>query len=389
MTSTFYEAEHEEFRTVAREYVNRHVEPNLAAWESSGRVPRDAWRVAAEMGVLGLRIDEGHGGLGMRDYRYRCILQEEFARVGAASIASGMSINEDIVSGYLAGLGTDAQRARWLPGMASGVVITSIAMSEPGAGSDLRGIATTARRDGSDWVINGSKTFITNGASSDLVIVAARTGEHESKTALTLFLVATTSPGFSRGRTLDKVGLHAQDTAELFFSDLRVPSDALLGEEGRGMRHLTSQLPLERLSIAWRGIVGAEAALAWTLEYVRGRSAFGKRIIDQQATRFRLAELATEIDVTRAFLEALVLRLNDGELDATTAAKAKWWATELQNRVVTSCLQLHGGYGYMEEYPIARAFRDSRAQTIVGGTTEIMKEIIGRELASEGAGARG
>jgi alkylation response protein AidB-like acyl-CoA dehydrogenase len=380
----FYESEHEDFRALARRFVERQVAANLERWERERLVDREAWRGAAAAGLLGLRTPPQYGGAGTTDYRFRCVLTEELARVGAAAFASGLAINEDIVAGYLINLGTEQQKRQWLPGMAAGTIVTSIAMSEPGIGSDLRSMTTTAIRQGDHWLINGSKTFISNGSSSDVVLVAARTGERNGKATLSLILVPTDTAGVTRGRKLRKLGLHAQDTAELFFDDVRVPLENLVGEEGRGLHHLMGQLPLERLSIAWRGLAGAEAALAWTLDYVKTRKAFGQRIIDFQHTRFRLAELVTEVDVTRSYLESLVHKLNDATLDATTAAKGKWWATELQQRVVSACLQMHGGYGYMEEYPIARAFVDARVQTIVGGTTEIMKEIIGRELARTG-----
>ncbi|MGX1702024.1 acyl-CoA dehydrogenase family protein [Microbacterium sp. NPDC055357] len=379
----FYDSNHHEFRALVREFVAREVTPNLDRWEEQGVVDRDVWLAAAESGLLGLRTPEFYGGAGVADYRYRAIVSEELGAVGAASFGSGLAINEDVVGNYLLGLGSDAQKAYWLPEMAAGRVVTSIAMSEPGIGSDLRGMTTRAIRDGNDWRLSGAKTFITNGTSSNVVIVAARSTPTDEKPRLTLFLIPTDRAGFSRGRTLDKIGLHAQDTCELFFDNVPATEADVVGEVDGGFRHLTAQLPLERLSIAWRALAGSEAALRWTLEYVKDRKAFGSRIIDFQATRFRLAELSTEIEVTRAFLESLVPQLNRGELGATTAAKAKWWSTEQQHRVVSSCLQLFGGYGYMEEYPIARAFRDSRVQTIVGGTTEIMKEIIGRELAAD------
>ncbi len=378
---SFYEDDHETFRTSVRTFVEREVEPHQEQWERDGLIPRDVWRAAAAVGVLGLRIPEAFGGAGMADYRFRCVVQEELARVGSAALASGMSINDDVVVGYLTRYGTEAQKSAWLPAMAAGDAVASIAMSEPGAGSDLRGMRTTAVRDGDSWRLSGAKTFITSGYSSDVVIVAARTGEKEGRPQLSLFVVPSDSDGFSRGRKLAKLGLHAQDTAELAFEDVMLPADALLGEEGRGFHHLTNQLPLERLSIAFRALVAAEAAFAWTVEYTRERSAFGSRVIDFQNTRFKLAELSTELDVTRAFLETAVQRYAGGEFDATTGAKAKWWCTELQQRVVNTCLQLHGGYGYMSEYPISRAFADARVQTLVGGTTEIMKEIIGRDIA--------
>jgi alkylation response protein AidB-like acyl-CoA dehydrogenase len=382
MLQPFYEAGHEEFRGVVREFVTREVTPNLARWDEERLVDRGAWRAAGAQGVLGIRFPEELGGGGQTDYRYRCVVAEEFARVGAAAFASGFGINEDIVGSYLTHLGTPEQQRTWLPRMAAGEAVTSMAMSEPAVGSNLRGIATTATRDGDTWVINGAKTFITNGYTSDVVLVVCRTGGLPERPAFSLMLVESGTPGFTRGQKLRKIGLHAQDTAELFFDDVRVPDTNLVGVEGRGFFHLTDQLPIERLSVAYRALAAAEAALDWTLDYTATREAFGQPVLDYQNSRFRLAELVTEVEVTRAFLEQQVLRYNDGGLDAVQGAKSKWWATELQKRVVDACVQLHGGYGYMEEYPISRAFVDGRVQTIVGGTTEIMKEIIGRSLAA-------
>jgi long-chain-acyl-CoA dehydrogenase len=379
----FYTAEHEDLRRTTRAFVDRHVVPRLDQWDEQHVVGRDTWREMGNLGLLGIRTPAEYGGGDSADFRFRCVVHEELARVGAASLASGTSINEDIVSSYLIALGTEKQKKQWLPPMASGEVVTSIAMSEPGTGSDLRGIRTGARRDGGDWVVNGTKTYITNGGSSDVVLVACRTGERNGRPAFSLILIPTDTPGFERGRTLRKLGLHAQDTAELFFHDVRVPAASLVGEEGRGLHHLMDRLPLERLSIGWRGLSAAEAALAWTLDFVRERTAFGQRVLDFQNTRFRLAELTTEVEITRAYAERLVRAHTAGTLDAVTAAKLKWWATELQVRVVSACLQLHGAAGYMHEYPISRALADGRVQTIVGGTTEIMKEIIGRSLAEQ------
>lgn len=381
MPQPFYESDHEHFREVVREFVKREVIPNLDQWEEDRATGRAVWKSAGAQGILGIRVAEEFGGGGMKDYRFRCVVQEELATVGAASLASGFSINEDIVASYLTTFGTPQQQHQWLPGMADGTIVASIAMSEPAAGSDLRGMKTTAVRDGDEWVINGSKTFITSGFSSDVVLAAARTGEHEGRPRLSLILVPTTTDGFVRGRKLRKLGLHSQDTAEIAFDNVRVPVSNLVGEEGRGFHHLTAQLPLERLSIAWRALCAAEAALEWTVKYTSERKAFGERIIDFQNTRFRLAEMTTEVDITRTFLEQSILSYNEGTFDVTQGAKAKWWTTELQNRIVNGCLQLHGGYGYMDEYPISRAYADARVQTIVGGTTEIMKEIIGREIA--------
>ncbi len=377
----FYTDDHEALRGTARAFVDRHVAPRLDEWDEQHMVDRGTWRTMGSLGLLGIRTPEEYGGGGASDFRFRCVIHEEFARVGAASFASGTSINEDIVSSYLIALGTPEQKKQWLPGMAAGELITSIAMSEPGTGSDLRGIRTTARREGDAWVIDGAKTYITNGGSSDVVLVACRTGERKGRPVFSLILVPTDAPGFERGRTLRKLGLHAQDTAELLFREVVVPAGNLVGKEGRGLNHLMDRLPLERLSIGWRGLAAAEAALAWTLDFTRQRTAFGQRVIDFQNSRFRLAELSTEVEVTRAYAEKLVLAYAAGTLDAVTAAKLKWWATELQVRVVNAGLQLHGAAGYMHEYPISRALADGRVQTIVGGTTEIMKEIIGRSLA--------
>lgn len=382
MPQNFYDADHEAFRASVREFVNREVTPNLDRWEEERSTGRIVWKAAGAQGILGIRIPEEFGGGGAADYRFRCVVQEELARVGAAALASAFSINEDIVASYLTTFGTTEQKQAWLPGMAEGSTVASIALSEPAAGSDLRGMKTTAVRDGDAWVINGAKTFITSGFSSDVVLAAARTGEKEGRPQLSLILVPTDTPGFARGQKLRKLGLHAQDTAEIAFSDVRVPLSNLVGEEGRGFHHLTAQLPLERLSIAWRALVAAEAALEWTLQYTSERKAFGQRIIDFQNTRFTLAEMTTEVDITRSFLQQSILAYNDGTFDATLGAKAKWWTTELQKRVTDRCLQLFGGYGYMDEYPISRAYADARVQTIVGGTTEIMKEIIGRDLAT-------
>jgi long-chain-acyl-CoA dehydrogenase len=388
MLEPFYGPRHEEFRGVVREFVTREVVPHQSRWDEQRLVDRSAWQAAGRQGVLGIRVPEELGGGGQTDYRYRCVVAEEFARVGAAAFASGFGINEDIVGSYLAVLGTPEQQQAWLPRLAAGEIVTSMAMSEPGVGSNLRGISTTATRDGDSWVINGAKTFITNGYTADLVVVVCRTGGLPERPEFSLLLVESGTPGFTRGQKLRKIGLHAQDTAELFFDDVRVPATNLVGVEGRGFFHLTDQLPLERLSVGWRALAAAEAALDWTLDYTAGREAFGQPVLDYQNSRFRLAELVTEVEVTRAYLEQQVLRYNAGGLDAVQGAKCKWWATELQKRVVDACLQLHGGYGYMEEYPISRAYIDGRVQTIVGGTTEIMKEIIGRSLAGRAKAPR-
>ena len=381
MKSTFYEADHDAFRDVVREFVEREVLPNVNRWEEDHLIDRQPWHAAGKQGLLGIAYPEQYGGSGNLDWRYRAIIKEELAKANATSLDSAFGLNEDIVSWYILDLGTEEQKQKYLPRMAAGEMITAIAMTEPGAGSDLQGMRTSAVRDGDDWIISGSKTFITNGINSDIVVVAARSDPTAGSRGLSLFIVEDGMAGFRRGRKLDKVGMWAADTAELFFDEVRVPSTALLGVEGRGLHQLMERLPKERMSISWYALASAEAVLDWTIQYTKDRHAFGKPIIDLQNTRFQLAEMKTELEVTRAYLETSCLALNEEDLTGVDAAKGKWWATELQKRVTDRCLQLHGGYGYMLEYGVGRAFIDSRIQTIYGGTTEIMKEIIGRDIA--------
>ncbi|WP_030169843.1 acyl-CoA dehydrogenase family protein [Streptomyces sp. NRRL S-813] len=376
MHSRLFTQDHELFRDTVRGFVDREIAPYVEEWERAGRIDPKLWRTAGGLGLLGLAVPEEYGGGGTGDYRFRCVLMEELARVGAAAVNVVFSGFDDLVGPYLVDLGTEEQKRRWLPALCAGELSAAIAMTEPEAGSDLRGIRATAVRDGDHWVLSGSKTFITGGARADVVVTVARTGERQ----FSLFLVEDGMPGFTRGRCLDKLGQRGEDVSELFFDDVRIPAENLLGIEGAGFRHLMERLPKERLSIAYYGLAAAEAAFAWTLAYTKERQVFGKPVARFQHTKFTLAELATEIDVSRAYLDRAVLALNEGTLSAVDAAKAKWWATELQNRVVSRCLQLHGGYGYMREYPIARAYADARVTTIYGGTTEIMKEIVGREL---------
>ena len=380
MESGFYEPVHEEFRASVREFVKREIVPNSDSWEKDGHIDARLWPIAGAQGLIGLAVPEQYGGSGVSDYRFRCVVCEELANEGAASVNAAMGLVDDLVLPYLIDLATNEQKERWLSGLAAGQITGAIAMTEPGAGSDLRGIKTYAVRDGSSWRLNGSKTFITNGSYADIVIVVARTNPDGGSHGFTLFVVERGMPGFQPGKSLDKIGQRAENVAELFFDDVAVPAENLLGEEGNALAHLRDHLPQERMSIAYYGLAAAEAAFRWTLEYVKERKAFGQRLAEFQNTKFALAEMSTEIDVTRSYLEKAVLELNNGKLSATDAAKAKWWATELQQRVVNRCLQLHGGYGYMREYPIAKAFVDGRVQTIYGGTTEIMKEIIGRDL---------
>ncbi|MFI5909332.1 acyl-CoA dehydrogenase family protein [Dactylosporangium sp. NPDC051541] len=379
----FFSADQEAFRGSVAEYISRHVTADVEAWDEAGIIPREPWLEAGRQGLLGINAPEQYNGGGcLRDFGFRCAMMEEFAKAGATSLSSGFSTHADIVLPYCFDLATPEQAERWVPALCSGERIGAIAMTEPGTGSDLQGIRTTARRDGDDWVLDGAKTFITNGILGDLVIVVARTDPDPAarSRAFSLLVVERGMPGFERGRKLDKVGLRSQDTAELFFDNVRVPAANVLGEVGRGLHYLMGHLPLERLGIAVAACAGARAALAWTIDYVTQRRAFGQPIADFQNTRFAIAEMLTELEVSQAYVDDAVLRFNRAELNAVDAAKAKWWATEMHKRLVDRCVQLFGGYGYMREYPIARAYADTRVTTIYGGTTEIMKHIIARDV---------
>jgi alkylation response protein AidB-like acyl-CoA dehydrogenase len=379
MRRSLYEAEHDEFRDMVRAWAEKTVVPFHAEWEKAGIVPREVWRSGGAQGLLGMDIEERFGGGGVRDFRYNAVIDEEMTRIGASGV--GFGLHNDVVGPYFRDLATEEQKQRWMPGFCAGELITAIAMTEPGAGSDLQGLQTTARRDGDGWVLNGSKTFITNGINADLVIVVARTDpEAPGSKGLSLLVVERDMRGFSRGRNLEKVGLKAQDTAELFFDDVRIPAENLLGAENRGFLHLMENLPQERLSIAVGAVASAETVLGLTHDYVTSRTAFGKPIGAFQNTRFVLAELHTETTIARTFVDECIRQLDTGELSAVDASMAKYWTSELQNKVADRCLQLHGGYGYMDEYPVSKAWRDSRVQSIYGGTSEIMKEIIGRSL---------
>jgi alkylation response protein AidB-like acyl-CoA dehydrogenase len=384
LDSGFFNSEHEAFRSTVRQFVEREVAGRLEDWDERRIIDRGTWLAAGKHGLLGFAVPERFGGGGTADYRFRCVLAEELGAVGAASLNSSFALQDDVFIPYLLRLGTDEQQRRWLPGLCAGELIGAIAMTEPSAGSDLRGIKTTARPDGTDWILNGSKTFITNGMHSDLVIVVARTGDgagsEPGPPPFGLFMVERGNAGFERGRKLHKIGLRAQDTAELFFTDVRVPAENVLGDPRRGFVHLMENLPLERLSIAVTSLAAATSALSWTADYVRERHAFGKPLAAQQSVQFTIAEIATEVDVTRCYLRDAVRAHNQGALSAVDAAKAKWWATEVHKRTVDRCLQLFGGYGYMTEYPIARAYVDARIQTIYGGATEIMKILIARDV---------
>jgi alkylation response protein AidB-like acyl-CoA dehydrogenase len=380
MRRTLFEDEHEQFRSSVRAFIGNEIVPHHDEWEKAGIVDRAMFKKAGALGFLGMAVPEEHGGGGVEDFRYNVVIAEEIQRAGVNASGLGWTLHNDICLPYFLTLCTEEQKARWLPGICSGELITAVAMTEPGMGSDLASMATTALLDGDHYVVNGSKTFITNGINADLVITAVKTDPTQRHAGMSLVVIERGMPGFERGRNLEKVGMHAQDTAELFFTDVAVPVANRLGDEGTGFRSLVTKLPQERLSIATTGVAAARAALDLTLDYVKQRTAFGQPIGSFQNSRFRLAEMATEIELAQTFIDRCVLALNDGELTAEEAAMAKWWCTELQKRVVDGCLQLHGGYGYMHEYPIARAYVDARISTIYGGTTEIMKEIIGRSL---------
>jgi alkylation response protein AidB-like acyl-CoA dehydrogenase len=338
------------------------------------------FEVAGRHGFLGMAVPEQYGGGGVDDFRYNFILTEELQRAGLNAAGLGLTLHNDICLPYFLRYGNEEQRQRWLPGIAAGTLITAVAMTEPGIGSDLASMGTTAIRDGDHYVVNGSKTFITNGINADLVLTAVKTDPSLRHRGMSIIVVERGMAGFERGRNLDKIGLHAQDTAELFFSDVHVPVSNRLGDEGQGFAYLVSNLPQERLSIAAAGVASARRALDWTLQYAQQREAFGQPIGSFQNSRFVLAQIKTEVEIGQAFIDQCVIALNAGDLSAEDAAMAKWWCTELQGRVVDQCVQLHGGYGYMREYPIARAYLDARVTRIYGGTTEIMKEIIGRSM---------
>jgi len=376
-----YEADHEAFRESFRKFVAQEIAPNDEAWNHAGIVPREVFAKAGANGFLGMDVPEEYGGGGVADFRFNAVIIEELMRTGNGAAGLGLTLHNDICMPYFLSFANDEQRTRWLPGVVSGELITAIAMTEPGIGSDLASMTTTAERDGDHYVVNGAKTFITNGINSDLVITAVKTDPTQKHKGMSLLVLERGMEGFERGRNLDKLGQHAQDTAELSFTDVRVPVANLLGdEEGQGFTQLVTKLPQERLSIAVAGVAAAQAALDWTLEYVKERKAFGQPIGSFQNSRFVLAEIATEVDLAWHYVDDCVRALNAGELTAVDASKAKYWCTELQGRVVDQCLQLHGGYGYMNEYPIARAYADARITRIYGGTTEIMKEVIGRSL---------
>lgn len=379
MRRTIYDDEHEAFRRSVRQFLERSVLPHVEEHAEQRALPRGFWLEAGANGLLGLEIPEEHGGLGAGDYRFNAVLTEEMAKVNAA-LAACWGIHADITAPYLVTLGTEEQKSRWLPGIATGEILLAIGMTEPSGGSDLAALRTAAVRDGDAWVINGSKTFITNGYSADLVLTAVRTSPEKRARGITLFAIPADAPGFSRGRKLDKVGQHEADTAELFFEDVRLTDDHIVGELDGGFIHMMQNLPQERLGCSIANIAHAKQILEETVEYTQERQAFGKPIGSFQHSKFLLAELVTQIDVSQAFLDQCMLAHTAGELTSVDAAKAKWWTSQVQNDVLDHCVQLHGGYGFMNEYRVARAWRDARVSKIWAGSNEIMKELIGRDL---------
>ncbi|MDP5054473.1 MAG: acyl-CoA dehydrogenase family protein [Congregibacter sp.] len=377
---TIFAEEHEQFRNSVRRFLDEEVVPFHAQWEKDGQVDRELWRKAGAQGYLVPQAPEIYGGA-EADFRYNAIIDEEVARSGCTGL--GWGVHSDIVVPYLMRYGNDAQKERYIAACVSGEIVTAIAMTEPGTGSDLQGIRTTAIADGDEYVINGSKTFITNGQHADLVVVVCKTDPAAGAAGTSLILVEAGREGFEKGRNLDKVGMKAQDTSELFFSDVRVPKENLLGEEGKGFAYLMQELPQERLSIGIMAMAASHTVLRQTIDYVKDRNAFGKPIATFQNTQFKLAELDTELTSAQVFMDRCLELLVEGQLDTVTASKAKLLGSELQCRIVDECVQLHGGYGYMWEYPVARAFADSRVQRIYGGTSEVMKLIIGRALIAD------
>ena len=379
-TRELFDDIHDSFRAAFRVFVATEIVPFHDKWEQAGRVDRGMFAEAGARGFLGMAVPEQYGGPGQPDFRFNVVISEELQRANVIASGTCITLHNDIVLPYFLNAANDEQRRRWLPGMVTGERMGAISMSEPGAGSDLASIRTSARRDGDHYVVNGSKTFVTNGLNSDTVVLAVKTDPAKRHRGMSLLVVEEPTPGFERGRKLDKIGQRSQDTAELFFNDALVPVANRLGDEGTGFTLLMGNLVQERLSMAVNAIAGARAVLGWTLDYCRQRIAFGAPLTDKQFVRFEFAEMTTATDIGQVYVDHLVSHLDRGDVTAEDAAKAKYWMTELQQDVLNRCLQLHGGYGYMREYPVARAFLDARIQTIYGGTTQIMKEIIGRSV---------
>jgi alkylation response protein AidB-like acyl-CoA dehydrogenase len=377
---TIFSDEHEQFRSTFRAWLDNEVVPHHEQWETDGIVPRSLWTAAGSLGFLGYMVPEEFGGGGVDDLRFGAVMAEEIGATGVIGSGNGFTLHNDIVLPYFLHQTNDEQKKRWLPGMVTGDVIGAIAMTEPNTGSDLVGIRTTAVKRGDVYVVNGAKTFISNGINSDVVVTVVKTDPSKAHRGMSLLVIERGMAGFERGRNLDKMGMHAQDTAELFFTDVEVPEANLLGDEGMGFVYLMTNLAQERLSLAVEAVAVAQAAVRWTLDYTTQRQAFGQSIAAFQHSKFTLAELATQAQIAQVYIDRCIELHCVGQLTAEQAAAAKFWTTELQNTIVDRCVQMHGGYGYMREYPIARAWADSRIQTIYGGTTEIMKEIVGRSL---------
>jgi acyl-CoA dehydrogenase len=386
MERDIYEEDHEAFRDLVKDFVKRHVTgADIERWDAAGEVDRDTMRAAGEAGIIGLSVPEEFGGAGMlQDYRFRAVVNEEVIAAGAGSLAGAFGIQDDLAVPYLVHMGTQEQKSKWLPRMATGEVVGALAMTEPGAGSDLRGIKTTAKKVDGGYIVNGAKTFISSGATADLVVTFVKTGEGNRPDAFSLVLIENGMEGFDHGKKLHKMGFQGHDTAELSFSDVFVPDENLIGGvEGKGFVQLMMNLPLERLSIGVAGAAAAQAALDWTVAYTKDREAFGERIIDFQNSRFAIADMAATVDALWAYIDRALLAYSQGKLSAEEAAKVKFWATEREWEVLDQGVQLHGGYGYITEYPIARAFLDARVHRIYGGTNEIMREIVGRQIAGK------
>ena len=380
MEREIFEPEHEDFRESVRRFVSEEISPNFEQWENDGMMPREVFQKAGEKNMLAMAAPEEFGGMGLDDYRFNQVIVEEGSYAGVTGCLLGLSLHNDICLPYFLEYCNDEQKDRWLPGIVDGTLITALAMTEPGIGSDLASMGTKATRDNGHYVVDGSKTFITNGINADLVITAVKTDPKEAHRGISLMVIERGMDGFERGRNLEKVGMHSQDTAELFFNEVPVPAENLLGEEGQGFAYLISNLAQERLSIAVGAVAAAQTALEWTLEYVKERTAFGRPVGSFQNSRFKLAEMKTEVDIAQVYIDRCVTDLNAGKLSVEDAAAAKWWTTDMAGRVIDECVQLHGGYGYMLEYPIARLWADHRVTRIYGGTNEIMKEIVGRSM---------
>ena len=386
MERDIYDEDHEAFREVVREFVKRYAtNEKREKWDADGEIDRETMLAAGESGLIGLSVPEEFGGAGMlQDYRFRTIVNEEVIGAGAGSLAGAFGIQDDLAVPYLVHMGTQAQKEKWLPRMATGEVLGALAMTEPGAGSDLRGIKTTAKKVDGGYIVNGAKTFISSGKTADIVVTFVKTGEGTRPDAFSLLIIENGMAGFDHGKKLNKMGSHGHDTAELSFTDVFVPEENLIsGTEGQGFVQLMMNLPLERLSIGIAAASASQAALAWTVEYTKSREAFGERIIDFQNTRFKLADVATTVDVMWAYLDKALMAYKEGKLTGEEAAKVKFWTTDREWEILDTCVQLHGGYGYITEYPIARAFLDARVHRIYGGTNEIMRDIVSRKIAGK------